>query len=149
VVICLFFIVIVVIFFTTSSDSASLVVDMLCSGTADSPTRQRVFWGITEGVVAATVLTASGVGGLDALQQTIIVFGLPFFVIGFFMMAALVKSLHADAAEGSGAQRQRKAPLEARSRKMRREQQPESGGGSSGTESGTGLNGRPGDDSQA
>lgn len=127
-------IVIVVIFFTTSSDSASLVVDMLCSGTSNSPTRQRVFWGITEGVVAATVLTASGVGGLDALQQTIIVFGLPFFVIGFFMMAALVKSLQADAAEGSGAQRQRKAPLAARSRKMRRDQQRESGGGSSGAE---------------
>ncbi|MGW5879137.1 BCCT family transporter [Nocardiopsis terrae] len=136
-------IVIVVIFFTTSSDSASLVVDMLCSGTSESPTRQRVFWGITEGVVAATVLTASGEGGLDALQQTIIVFGLPFFVIGFFMMAALVKSLQAEFAEGSGVQRQRKAPLTARSRRMRRDQQRDAGGGPSGPESGTnGVGGR-------
>ncbi|MFE1099826.1 BCCT family transporter [Nocardiopsis alba] len=115
-------ILIVVIFFTTSSDSASLVVDMLCSGTAESPTRQRVFWGITQGVVAATVLTASGVGGLDALQQTIIVFGLPFFVIGFFMMIALVKSLKEETAKGSGAHRQRTIPLQARSRRMRRDQ---------------------------
>ncbi|WP_159945170.1 MULTISPECIES: BCCT family transporter [unclassified Nocardiopsis] len=112
-------ILIVIIFFTTSSDSASLVVDMLCSGESGNPTRQRVFWGITEGVVAATVLTASGVGGLDALQQTIIVFGLPFFVIGFFMMAGLVRSLRADAAEGSGTQRERTAPLSTRARRLR------------------------------
>lgn len=113
-------ILIVIIFFTTSSDSASLVVDMLCSGKSDNPTRQRVFWGITEGVVAATVLTASGVGGLDALQQTIIVFGLPFFVIGFFMMVGLVRSLHAEFAEGSGLQRERKAPLATRARRIQR-----------------------------
>ncbi|MGQ4266912.1 BCCT family transporter [Nocardiopsis changdeensis] len=86
-------ILIVVVFFTTSSDSASLVVDMLCAGGPESPVRQRVFWGVTEGVVAATVLTASGVGGLEALQQTIIVFGLPFFVLTFFMMVGLVRSL--------------------------------------------------------
>jgi choline/carnitine/betaine transport len=115
-------IIIVIIFFTTSSDSASLVVDMLCSGGAGNPTRQRVFWGVTEGVVAATVLTASGVGGLDALQQTIIVFGLPFFVIGFFMMAGLVRSLHAEFAEGSGLQRERKAPLATRARRIRQRQ---------------------------
>ncbi|PDP87858.1 multidrug DMT transporter permease [Glycomyces fuscus] len=123
-------ILIVIIFFTTSSDSASLVVDMLCSGTAGNPTRQRVFWGVTEGVVAATVLTASGVGGLDALQQTIIVFGLPFFVIGFFMMAGLVRSLHAEFAEGSGLQRERRAPLATRARRIRQRQRRlgESGG---------------------
>ena len=136
-------IVIVVIFFTTSSDSASLVVDMLCSGTEESPTRQRVFWGITEGVVAATVLTASGVGGLDALQQTIIVFGLPFFVIGFFMMAGLVKSLQAETAEGSGAQRERTAPLTVRSRRIRRQNRRGEGGGAG--SDGTGTNGKRGD----
>ncbi|GAA1436603.1 BCCT family transporter [Nocardiopsis tropica] len=111
-------ILIVVIFFTTSSDSASLVVDMLCSGDVVTPTRQRVFWGVTEGVVAATVLTATGVGGLDALQQTIIVFGLPFFAIGFFMMAGLVRSLRAE--EGAGARRARDTPLVARARRMAR-----------------------------
>ncbi|GAA1011523.1 BCCT family transporter [Nocardiopsis tropica] len=111
-------ILIVVIFFTTSSDSASLVVDMLCSGDAVTPVRQRVFWGVTEGVVAATVLTATGVGGLDALQQTIIVFGLPFFAIGFFMMAGLVRSLRAEEAEGG--RRARDIPLATRARRMAR-----------------------------
>ncbi|MES0837141.1 MULTISPECIES: BCCT family transporter [Nocardiopsis] len=111
-------ILIVVIFFTTSSDSASLVVDMLCSGDAVTPVRQRVFWGVTEGVVAATVLTATGVGGLDALQQTIIVFGLPFFAIGFFMMAGLVRSLRAE--EGEGVRRARDIPLATRARRMAR-----------------------------
>lgn len=125
-------ILIVIIFFTTSSDSASLVVDMLCSGTQESPTRQRVFWGITEGVVAATVLTATGVGGLQALEQTIIVIGLPFFIIGFFMMAALVKSLQGEIAESPGVQRQRSAPLEARARRMKRDQQRENGGAAAG-----------------
>ena len=115
-------IIIVIIFFTTSADSASLVVDMLCSGWQVSPTRQRVFWGITQGVVAATVLTATGLGGLEALQQTIIVVGLPFFVIGFFMMAALVISLQKEFAEGSGTQRERTQTPRAKARRMRRDQ---------------------------
>ena len=115
-------ILIVIIFFTTSADSASLVVDMLCSGWQVSPTRQRVFWGITQGVVAATVLTATGLGGLEALQQTIIVVGLPFFVIGFFMMAALVISLQKEFAEGSGMQRERTQTPRAKARRMRRDQ---------------------------
>ena len=115
-------ILIVIIFFTTSADSASLVVDMLCSGWQVSPTRQRIFWGITQGVVAATVLTATGLGGLEALQQTIIVVGLPFFVIGFFMMAALVFSLQKEFAEGSGTQRERTQTPRARARRMRRDQ---------------------------
>lgn len=125
-------IVIVVIFFTTSSDSASLVVDMLCSGDAVSPTRQRVFWGVTEGVVAATVLTATGVGGLDALQQTIIVFGLPFFVIGFFMMAGLVRSLRAEGPEGPRPGRTRVVPLVTRARRIGRRARHRPGGAGDG-----------------
>jgi choline/glycine/proline betaine transport protein len=88
---------IVVIFFTTSSDSASLVVDMLCSGDPDnSPTRQRVFWALTEGVVAATLLAATGAAGLNALQEVITVVGLPFFVMAGGMMVAIVVALRQD-----------------------------------------------------
>lgn len=89
---------IVVIFFTTSSDSASLVVDMLCTGDVGAgPTRQRVFWAAAEGLIAATLLAAAaGTGGLDALQQVITVVGLPFFLIGFFTMFNLVKALQED-----------------------------------------------------
>ncbi|MUL41373.1 BCCT family transporter [Streptomonospora sp. PA3] len=92
-----FAVVIVAIFFTTSSDSASLVVDMLCSGTENAgPVRQRVFWAVTEGVVAATLLVATGQSGLDALSEVIIVVGLPFFVMGFLMMIALMRALDHD-----------------------------------------------------
>ncbi|MEU4969454.1 BCCT family transporter [Streptomyces smyrnaeus] len=90
---------IVVIFFTTSSDSAAMVVDMLCERVDDklpSPTRQRVFWAVTQGVVAGTLLAATGKGGLDALQQVITVIGLPFFVIAFVMMFSLLRALKSD-----------------------------------------------------
>ncbi|WP_410479280.1 BCCT family transporter [Pseudonocardia sp. H11422] len=91
---------IVVIFFTTSSDSASLVVDMLCSGTQENPpARQRLFWAVTEGVVAATLIAASGRAALDALEQVITVLGLPFFVIAFFTMYCLVRALREDITE--------------------------------------------------
>ncbi|PJE93825.1 multidrug DMT transporter permease [Streptomyces carminius] len=95
---------IVVIFFTTSSDSASLVVDMLCAGQRGEggPTRQRVFWAITEGVVAGTLIAATGKSGLDALAEVITVFGLPFFVLAFLMMYALRRALRTDFPELAG-----------------------------------------------
>ncbi|MDK1475198.1 BCCT family transporter [Streptomyces sp. 549] len=95
---------IVVIFFTTSADSASLVVDVLTVGTDEgqSPTRQRVFWAITEGVVAGTLIAATGTGGLAALEQVITVVGLPFFFIAFLMMYSLVRGLRADFPELGG-----------------------------------------------
>jgi len=47
-------IVLVTVFFVTSSDSGSLVVDHLTSGgKLDSPTPQRIFWAVMEGVIAA------------------------------------------------------------------------------------------------
>ncbi|MCE7083101.1 BCCT family transporter [Streptomyces sp. ST2-7A] len=89
---------IVVIFFTTSSDSASLVVDTLCSGDREEPgpVRQRVFWAITEGVVAGTLIAATGKSGLDALAEVITVLGLPFFLLAFLMMISLVRALNTD-----------------------------------------------------
>jgi choline/glycine/proline betaine transport protein len=56
--------VLTIIFFVTSSDSGSLVNDMISSGGHRHPPRaQRLFWAITEGVVAAVLLYA---GGLQA-----------------------------------------------------------------------------------
>jgi choline/glycine/proline betaine transport protein len=83
---------IVAIFFATSSDSASLVVDMLCTGDADpGPVRQRVFWGVSEGAVAAMLIVLAGDSGLVALQQVITVVGLPIFVMVFAMIFALAR----------------------------------------------------------
>jgi choline/glycine/proline betaine transport protein len=87
-------VVIVAIFFATSSDSASLVVDMLCTGETDpGPTRQRVFWGVSEGAVAAMLIVLAGDAGLVALQQVITVVGLPIFVMVFAMLFSLTKAL--------------------------------------------------------
>ncbi len=87
-------VVIVAIFFATSSDSASLVVDMLCTGeTTPGPTRQRVFWGVSEGAVAAMLIVLAGEAGLVALQQVITVVGLPIFILCFAMLFAIVKAI--------------------------------------------------------
>lgn len=89
-----FAIVIVAIFFATSSDSASLVVDMLCTGDGDAgPVRQRVFWGVSEGVLAALLIVLAGETGLEALQQVITVVGLPIFILVFAMAFALARGL--------------------------------------------------------
>ncbi len=88
---------IVAIFFATSSDSASLVVDMLCSCTAaPGPVRQRVFWGLAEGMIAATLILLAGEAGLIALQQVITVIGLPIFLLVFMMIPALIRGFAAE-----------------------------------------------------
>ncbi|MDO6822773.1 BCCT family transporter [Marinobacter sp. 1_MG-2023] len=87
-------VVIIVVFFTTSSDSASLVIDML-TRRDDQPSlvRQRIFWAVAQGVIAATLLLA---GGLDALQNVITSLGLPFCILLIFMAVALFRALRAD-----------------------------------------------------
>jgi len=72
-------IVLVTVFFVTSSDSGSLVVDHLTSGgKLDSPTPQRVFWAVMEGVIAAVLLIG---GGLTTLQTASVSTGLPFAIV--------------------------------------------------------------------
>jgi choline-glycine betaine transporter len=69
----------VAVFFVTSSDSGSLVVDHLTSGgKLHSPTRQRVFWAVLEGIVAAVLLLG---GGLTTLQSAAVSTGLPFALV--------------------------------------------------------------------
>jgi len=88
---------VVAIFFATSSDSASLVVDMLCTGSPEpGPTRQRVFWGVSEGLVAAMLLILAGDLGLTALQQVITVVGLPIFLLVFAMIPSLIKGFRTE-----------------------------------------------------
>jgi choline/glycine/proline betaine transport protein len=69
----------VITFFVTSSDSGSLVIDHLTSGGKhDVPKVQRIFWALTEGLVASVLLIG---GGLTALQTAAITTGLPFAII--------------------------------------------------------------------
>ncbi len=87
-------VVIVALFFATSADSAALVIDILCVGDGDeSPVRQRVFWGVSMGALAALLIVLGGDSGLEALQQVITVIGLPIFILVFAMLFALLKAL--------------------------------------------------------
>ncbi|MBA4741186.1 MAG: choline BCCT transporter BetT [Azoarcus sp.] len=84
----------VITFFVTSSDSGSLVVDMLTNGGHDdSPVWQRVFWAVVEGIVAAALLVA---GGLGALQTATIAAALPFTIIMVLMGVGLLRALRID-----------------------------------------------------
>ncbi|WP_394216606.1 BCCT family transporter [Brachybacterium vulturis] len=93
-------IILVVIFFVTSVDSAALVTDSMANGHEDyNPLGQRIFWGVAIALVTAALLVFSGADGLTALQSTIILVGLPFFVMGWFQMYALLRALKEDAGE--------------------------------------------------
>lgn len=84
----------VIVFFVTSSDSGSMVVDMLCSnGSDNTPLWQRIFWASAEGVVAAVLLLA---GGLGALQTMTIASALPFAVVLLVATYGLIKALRVD-----------------------------------------------------
>lgn len=84
-------VVLIIVFFITSSDSGSLVVDHLTSGgKLDSPVPQRVFWALTEGIIAAVLLVG---GGLTALQSASIATGLPFTIILIIMVYSLYRGL--------------------------------------------------------
>jgi choline-glycine betaine transporter len=81
----------IVLFFVTSSDSASMVIDIIASGgNPDPPVGTRLFWAISEGVVASTLLLA---GGLGALQAASITAALPFTVILLLACLGLVRAL--------------------------------------------------------
>lgn len=81
----------IITFFVTSSDSGSLVIDSLASGGAvNTPVWQRVFWATTEGVVAAALLLA---GGLGALQTATIVSAFPFAIIMLIAAVGMWRAL--------------------------------------------------------
>lgn len=87
-------IVVITSFFVTSSDSASLVVDIITAGGhPNPPTIQRIFWAITEGVVAAVLLLG---GGLGALQTGVITTGLPFALVLLLVGFSLLRGLRED-----------------------------------------------------
>ncbi|MEQ8196206.1 MAG: BCCT family transporter [Rhodospirillales bacterium] len=85
---------VVVTFFVTSSDSGSLVIDIITAGGAlNPPVAQRIFWALTEGIVAAVLLIG---GGLAALQTAAITTGFPFAFILLLTAYSLYKALKED-----------------------------------------------------
>lgn len=92
--ITLMVVIMIILWFVTSSDSASFVIDMLTAGGDTNPPKiQRLFWASTEGIIAAILLAA---GGLNALQAAAIVAGLPFALVIFAIMYALLRGLSRD-----------------------------------------------------
>jgi len=87
-------IVLLIVFFVTSSDSGSLVIDSITAGgKLEAPTPQRVFWAVTEGVVAATLLVVGGAQALGALQAAVMATGLPFALVLLVSCASLLRGL--------------------------------------------------------
>lgn len=87
-------VVMIILWFVTSSDSASLVIDMLTAGGDTNPPKiQRLFWALSQGVIAAVLLVA---GGLSALQAVAIIAGFPFAIVVFVMMYCLWRGLTRD-----------------------------------------------------
>jgi len=90
-------IIVIATYFVTSSDSASLVIDIITAGgDPDPPVRQRIFWAIAEGVVAAVLLVT---GGLVALQTAAITTALPLAVIMVAICFGLLLAVRKDHAK--------------------------------------------------
>ncbi|MFB9845871.1 BCCT family transporter [Oceanisphaera arctica] len=70
------FLVLTVIFVATTGDSMAYSIAMAISGDHTPRTRDRIFWALTMGVVAA-VLLRMGEGGINALQSFIVITAAP------------------------------------------------------------------------
>jgi len=89
---------VIVIFFVTSIDSGGLVMDSMANGHEDpAPRRQGVFWAVSIGAVCAAIILTAGENGLSALQEVIIVIGLPVMVLTLMQAALLLQALREDA----------------------------------------------------
>jgi choline/glycine/proline betaine transport protein len=85
---------VIAVFFVTSSDSGSYVIDMIASGgSLHPPVGMRVFWALSEGVVAAVLL---GAGGIMALRSGAIVTGLPFTLVLLIAAVGVMKGLRSE-----------------------------------------------------
>ena len=88
-------IVIIVTFFVTSADSGTFVLGMMTTNGSQNPSTAIKFtWGILLSAIAITLLYS---GGLQALQNTMIISALPFSLIMAVMVISLLKSLQKEA----------------------------------------------------
>ena len=82
------------VFFVTSGDSGALVLSnftsILTDVNHDAPIWMRILWASIIGLLTLALLMA---GGLTALQSTVVIMGLPFSIVLFFIMVGLYKAL--------------------------------------------------------
>ncbi|MGY1643250.1 BCCT family transporter [Geodermatophilus sp. SYSU D00703] len=87
-------IILVVMFFVSGADANTYVLSMLTSGGSLNPRRSvLVLWGTLTGITAIVLMLG---GGLNALQNTVIVTSAPFLVIIAGLAVAFWKELTAD-----------------------------------------------------
>ena len=90
--------VVISLFFITSIDSGALVMDAMVNGHEDpAPRIQGVVWAVSIGAVCAAIILTAGEDGLAALQEVIIVIGLPILMITVVQVVLLVQALREDA----------------------------------------------------
>lgn len=86
------------LFYVTSADSAALVLANLSSTLRtpqdDGTKSVRIFWAVVTGLLTIGMLM---VGGVTALQNATIIFGLPFAFVLVLVMAGLYKALRVEA----------------------------------------------------
>jgi glycine betaine transporter len=90
-------ILIIVTFFVTSADSGTFVLGMMTTNGSQNPSAMiKATWGVFLSVTALALLYS---GGLQALQNTMIIAALPFSVIMVLMVVSFLKSLKKEANE--------------------------------------------------
>ncbi|OBX35499.1 high-affinity choline transport protein [Halomonas elongata] len=87
-----------IVFFVTSGDSGALVLSnftsILKNVNSDAPIWMRILWSAVIGVLTLSLLLA---GGLGALQSAVVITGLPFSIVLFFIIAGLHRALKMEA----------------------------------------------------
>ena len=83
--------ILIAIFFITSADSATFVLGMQTTyGSLLPPNSVKLTWGILQSLVAVILLYS---GGLQGLQNALIIAAFPFSIIIILMIISLYKSL--------------------------------------------------------
>lgn len=84
-------------FFITSADSGTFVLGMMTTGGSEHPGNTiKLTWGV---LLSATALALLYTGGLQALQNTMIIAALPFSIIMLLMVISFVKAIYKEGRE--------------------------------------------------
>ncbi len=90
-------------FFVTSADSATFVLGMQTTNGSLTPAKSVQFvWGFFQSAIAAILLYT---GGLQALQNALIIAALPFSIIMVIMLLSFYKALRKDRRRGENQQK--------------------------------------------
>jgi len=90
-------IILIGVFFITSADSGTFVLAMMTTnGSLNPSNRLKVIWGV---LLAAMALVLLYSGGLQALQNMMIIAALPFSIIIAIMAVSLLKSVNQEVRE--------------------------------------------------